>query len=234
MANYIQYFSPELRAIKGERWASREKGKDNFFPFGSRKFEWKEEIEKELPENFYENRKIGENENKICQLIRKDLIKEFIAYINQNNISLNINIEPSIFETNLFLIEKSIEAEESNRFNSREHKQISLIKYAAFFGSIQIFNYLVSNKVSMSFDLWFYAIHGQNAEIIHQIEEQNNFYPGFEKKLIKEAIKFNHNDMVNYFINNCPQNETKNDLISNDNYNTVKSLEYYNFAFITS
>ena len=48
---------------------------------------WINEINKEIPENFYELRKIGENESYICKLIREDSVKEFIVYMNKNNIS---------------------------------------------------------------------------------------------------------------------------------------------------
>ena len=51
-AKYPQYFAPELRTSV-------------FF----------KPIQNELPENFNENRKIGENESKIFQLIRKDMLK---------------------------------------------------------------------------------------------------------------------------------------------------------------
>ena len=44
---------------------------------------------KPFPESFENNRKIGENPNYICQLIRNDSIEEFIAYVNRNQISLS-------------------------------------------------------------------------------------------------------------------------------------------------
>ena len=47
------------------------------------------------------------------------------------------------------------------------------MEYAAFFGSIQIFQYLKINGVEMNQELWLYSIHGKNAEIIHLIEERH-------------------------------------------------------------
>ena len=91
----------------------------------------KQHFFQEFTNEFFEKRKIGENDNHICQLIRKDLIEEFIVYVNRNNISLESLINPSIFETNSFLL---------------KNKEVSLIEYAAFFGSIQIFQYLKINK----------------------------------------------------------------------------------------
>lgn len=94
--------------------------------------------------NFYELRKAGENDSPICQLIQKDLIKEFIVYVNKNNTPLNSLIEPSIYETNSFLNSKQFCV--TCDFNLYEYlvkrnDNLSLINYAAFFGSIQIFNY---------------------------------------------------------------------------------------------
>ena len=59
---------------------------------------------KQLPDNFFKQRKIGQNENYICKLIREDSIDEFITFVNQHNYLPNSNIERSIYETNSFLI----------------------------------------------------------------------------------------------------------------------------------
>ena len=90
-------------------------------------------ISKEITENFEENRKIGENHNHICKLIRNDLIDEFISYVNLKNIPLQTKIDNSIFETNLGLIDSNI----------------TLIDYAAFHGSTQIFKYLYLNNAKI-------------------------------------------------------------------------------------
>ena len=58
--NYKFYFRPEIEEILNKDAKSTE-----------------------LPNKFYENRKIGENESELCELIRKDLIKEFIIFVNQ-------------------------------------------------------------------------------------------------------------------------------------------------------
>ena len=89
--------------------------------------------------NFDKKRRIGENETYICQLIRTDSIEEFVAFINKTNTSKNGKIKRSLFETNSFLIKK---------------KETSLIEYAAFFGSIQIFQFLRINEVPLSQSLW--------------------------------------------------------------------------------
>ena len=97
----------------------------------------KQEIEQEMKNiypdifvNFEEKRQKGENDSYLCELIRTDSIEDFISYVNQKNISLSSKIKSSIFETNSFLVEK----------------EPSLIEYTAFFGSIQIFQYLLNKK----------------------------------------------------------------------------------------
>ena len=140
---YPQYFISEIKPFINKSW----------FPKNNA---WVEEIKKEIPENFYEKRKAGENDSYICELIRNDSVENFVQYITKNCYSLNSKIIQSIYETNSFLI-KNI--------------QPSLIEYAAFFGSIEIFQYLKMNNVEMNQSLWFYAIHGNNPEIIHLLEE---------------------------------------------------------------
>ena len=167
----------------------------------------------EIPENFEENRKIGENEDYICKLIREDLIEEFIIYVNKTTYSLKNSIKPSIYETNLLLIQN----------------KTSLIEYAAFFGSIQIFKYLFMNGVELTPSLWIYAIHSQNEELIHLLEEKN-VQPKFKsfEKCLEEAIKCHHNNVANYIQNNYFQDD-KNSF--SDQFTVC--LKYYNFAFIS-
>ena len=91
----------------------------------------------------------------ICSLIRQDSVVDFITHVNRYNISPLSRISPSIFETNPFLIDNT---------------NTSLIEYSAFFGSIQIFRYLLMNNAELTPSLWLYAIHSKNAELIHLLE----------------------------------------------------------------
>lgn len=107
-------------------------------------------------DSLYETkRSIGENDELICKMIRDDDIDKFVPYVNQNCISLNSNIKSSLYETNSFLI---------------ENKNTTLIQYAAFYGSIRIFNYLRMNYVELESSLWLYAIHSNIADMIHLLE----------------------------------------------------------------
>lgn len=158
-------------------------------------------------EHFQLNRKNGENESQICEIIRKDSLEEFINFVEQQNISLiDTKIEPTIFETNLFLIDK----------------QPTLIEYSAFFGSFQIFKYL-SQKVKLTSSLWLYAIHGNSKELIH-ILEQNHVKPGFlkSKELLIESIKCYHDDITKYIQKSIYKKEIAQSMI----------IPYYNYEYI--
>ena len=177
-------------------------------------------IDKNIFDSFEEKRKKGENDSYLCELIRNDSIELFIAYVNRTNYHLSNLIEESIFETNSFLIK--------NRPN--------LIEYAAFFGSIQIFQYLYFNKVELESSLWFYAIHGKNAEIIHILETNNVLPPKKSyEKCLKESIKCHHNDLANYIINNLiDKNDFEKNIINNFSENINEySIRYFNFYFFT-
>ena len=128
--------------------------------------------------NFDNNRKLGEDNSYICQLIRYDSIDEFISFTNQNNLSLSSKIQSSIFETNSLLMQK----------------EPTLIEYAAFYRSVKIFQYLQSNHIELTPSLWFYSIHGQKLDLIFNLEE-NNAIPETASyaKCFEESIKCHHN-----------------------------------------
>ena len=149
-------------------------------------------------------------------MIQKDQIKEFIIYINKNDYPINSIIDPSIYETNNFILKQS---------------KITLIEYAAFCGSIQIFSYLRQNGAKLNSSLWLYAVHGQHPEIFNYLED-NKILPSendnisFEK-IFKESIKCHHIDVANYIQENYLQNENE---YSEDKL--VNNLKYCNFMFV--
>ena len=143
-------------------------------------------------------------------MIRQDSIKEFVSYTNRNYISIKSQIEPSIFETNPFWI----------------NKKPTLIEYAAFFGSFLTFQYLRLNGVELNSSLWLYVIHSNNAEMIH-------FLGGLFGKCIKISIKCHHNDIANYLINNLVDYTEKQFNIVANYYGNVYSfaIKYHNYCF---
>lgn len=190
-ANYHFYFFSEMK------------------PFLDSKL--REEIEKEIQSDYEEKREIGENDSYLCEMIRSDLIDQFISFVNQQNIFLESKIKPSIFETNSYLI----------------GKEITLIEYAAFFGSCQIFKYLYLNKVRTNRSLWFFAIHSDNPEMVHLLEvsEIRPEYNSYQK-VIEESIKCHHNEMANYFLINHLNDK-------NENFRFI-SFRYYNYCYFPS
>ncbi|KAK8838677.1 hypothetical protein M9Y10_032714 [Tritrichomonas musculus] len=202
-AKYLEYFYPEFEPYIEE----------NIKKFISDQIP--ELNEKASRDEFDIKRESGENDSYICQLIQKDSVVDFITYIEKTKISPNSTVQPSIYETNLFLIDKNP----------------TLIEYSAFYGSIQIFKYLYQKNLELDHSIWLYAIHGKNAEIIRFLEEHEKealqvSYP----YLIIESIKCHHNDITDYFRDNV--NDIFKDCKIKDHLYR-KGLKYYNFSFFT-
>lgn len=200
---YIQYFSPELATFNDPSMKT-----NLILDFYS-----------ELPKDFYEKRRIGENDDFVSKIIREDSIDEFISFVKKEDYSLESKIINSVYETNSYL-SKVI--------------QISLIEYAAYFGSTQIFKYLYQNGVKLDEQLWLYAIHGDDPEIIHILEEEKPIK--LQEIHIKECIKCHHNHILNYMMTNYSDKENDYENIDcKQNYrrNIVRHcFHYYNFCFL--
>ena len=193
--NYHFYFYPEIKDFLSEECQQ----------------EYKCELLSTDPDKFEQKRKIGENDNYICQLIQNDSINEFVIYLNKTNLPLTSKIELSIFETNTYLL----------------NNHPTLIKYSAFFGSIQIFKYLISKGVELPPSIWIYAIHGGNMQIIqilrdNQIDPKDDSY----KQCFKEAIRFHNNNLANFLRDNFFKEP-----IENDSEIFMQCLKYYNFNY---
>ena len=184
-SSYCQYFAKEIKDFKNNQDLTQ------------------------LPDNYEENREIGENDSYICKMIRKDSVVDFITYINTTNYPLKGYVPHSIFETNSLLTNST-----------------SLIEYAAFYGSIQIFQYLKYQEVPLSKSL-VYAIHSNNPEIINICEDDTK-----DTNLIREAfyesIKCFHTDIFYYF------KDKYDSSYFSGNYNEYEQvvLEFNNFEFI--
>ena len=64
------------------------------------------------------------------------------------------------------------------------------------------------NEVKLGPSLWIYAIHSNNGELFHLLEEFNVDLPDdWFQMFLKEAIKCHHNDIANYILNNKIDNK---------------------------
>ena len=189
-ASYHSYFAPEINSFIDQISI--------------------ENIDKEKYDLFQSKRIIGENDDDVSQMIRKDMIEEFITHTQKTGLSLFSTIKSSIFETNSFLIDK----------------EPTLIEYSAFFGSAQIFKYLYLNQVELTPSLWIYSIHGDHPEIIHILEE-NKIEPIDDsyKECLIESIKCHHNEIANYIL--------KNYLNDGEKLIASKILKFHNFLFFS-
>lgn len=170
----------------------------------------------DLGDDYEEKRLIGENDEYICEVIRKDLIEEFIILIYKKNLPLETTIKMSIFETNSLLLKKPP----------------TLIQYSAFFGSLQIFKYLYFNQKEKDPSLWIYAIHSANPEILgflenNKLEPKDPTY----KECLKESIKCHHNEVANYILKNFINEEDENNF--NENVYSY-GFHYHNYSFFPS
>ena len=227
-AGYPQYFHPEIQPFVKKKW---------FTKYEVDKNKWILEIRRKLPENFYEKRKKGENDTELCEMIRKCKIKEFVMYINQCNISPNAKIQPSIYETNPFLIKKQVHLLNINQKGIYQFfpctvqlDGLSMIEYAVFYGSFQIYDYLRFKVDDLKESLWPLSIYSQNLRLIHSFEDDivdlndNTDY----KLAFYESIKCHNDDIENYFLNNFLQEEE----VKKWPKTIYQSLKYYNFEFL--
>lgn len=216
-AKYPQYFSPEIKVFINE--SSYNNYQKEYFI--NNLYTGKDEIPNffnKLPENFDELRKIGENDDHICELIRNDSLDDFIICITKNENLKQTIIAPSIYETNPFLT----------------FTNPTLMEYVTFFGAIKIFNYLLLSSQKLEPSIWPYAIHSNNAEIIHILEENkiepeitDNSEQNIYAKCLEESIICYHNNIGDYLKNEHFQNDDMNSFWFNE-----LCFKSYNFSFI--
>ena len=132
---------------------------------------------------FFENRKIGHCEWELADIIRRDDVGAFQDYINQTNMNLDTQIHPTVFESD-------------QTINSRFTPLPTLMEYAAFFNSINIFKYLWMNHATLTELLPRYAISGGNCEMVHMCEERKSLC--FNEECLNIAVVYHHGDMADY------------------------------------
>ncbi|OHT06859.1 hypothetical protein TRFO_25034 [Tritrichomonas foetus] len=137
-----------------------------------------------LIDNFYRFRILGHGFNMLQLSIENDDLNKFIELTNITN---KFNYREK-FTYSLFESDKNI-------------KSVDVIQYALAFGSLNIFKYLVMNKVEIIKDDLKYAIIGGNRDIINIIENDVKILFD-DMKYFQIAIKYHQNVLFNYFINN--------------------------------
>lgn len=213
LMGYPPYFAPEIKPFINEKWFQK-KIQDEEVYWNNKKLE---DFCNELPENFYENRERGESESKLLKLIREDSMIEFVKFTNSNEIDLHMEIELSMYETNSLFIDFF----NNNQNRIYDYVPVNLIAYAAFFGSLQIFNYLLNKGVRNHYLLKF-AIHGANTRIFRIIENAIDFTE-FAEESFNDAIRY-HNNYFALFI--------RSNYVYYARLYTYVALKYYNFYFV--
>ena len=128
----------------------------------------------------------GQNIDHIATIIRADDLNAFQSSFpsNAKASSFNVLIKPSRYETFDFVRSFS--------------KKPVLIEYAAFFGAIKIFKFLLQKKVEISETLIDFAVAGGNLDIIRLLE---NNYCIFDSECVAIAVEFHRPDLIDYFVN---------------------------------
>ena len=147
----------------------------------------------------------GQNEDEIATIIRNDKVKSLNKALRFDDSILNSTIRSSRYETFDFI----------ESFG----KKPSLIEYAAFFGSVNSFKYLLKCGAEMSDILPEFAVAGGRIEIIHLLEKQKCF--SFESECLQAAVEFFQFELIGYFIS------TSN--LKHSVFNLFESIKHFNY-----
>lgn len=160
-------------------------------------------------ENFEKKRQEGENDSDLCRSIRKDSLDEFISIYNDQSLGPISTVPRSVFETNILLAKNAV----------------TILEYAAFFGSISIVDFLLKKGKKPPKTLWIYAIHSGSIEMIHFLEENGNKPEKcFYEKYFLTAIKCHCNDIAHHIFDTYFEDKNKKFY--------EQCFGYYNFEFL--
>lgn len=104
-----------------------------------------------------ESKKQTFSKKKLKDIIKNDNLDEFIDFVNKTELKIDGQIPNSSFDYDF-------------RFKKNPP---TFVEYAAKMGSLNIFKYLISSKVSVPKNVREEAIYGGNTEIIHIVEDLN-------------------------------------------------------------
>lgn len=143
------------------------------------------------------------SKKKLKEIIKKDDLNEFIDFINRTGLKIEEKIPNSSFDYD-FRFKKS---------------PPTFIEYAAKMGSLNIFKYLISNKVPISNNIREDAIYGGNTDIIHIVEELGISY---DMKCLSVSIESRNIPVYEYLKNSVGLKIGIDQLIT-----SIKSLNIY-------
>lgn len=176
--NFILFYLIEY-GIKSEEILQQITPKVNSMAF------WSHLKDKEGSQEHIEKIKKGENLDSIPNAIRHDdsdtLQKLFIS----TNFKINDRATSSEYEIYGFMNKKS-----------------TLVEYAAFFGAVKCFKYLMLNGAKYPRYVFEIAIAGGNSEIIHLIEQNESFF--ISNNSAYNGILFHRQDIFEWLISNYP------------------------------
>lgn len=200
--NMLKYFYPEITE-KVPNYYSKYANVDELNIFLN-------ENENKTAE-FKEKRNKSVNENEVCQFIIKDDCEGLKNYLNDHSdVDLNSCVPFSLFEPTCFV-------------QSFTEDGMHFIEYAAFFGSFQVFNFLIENKVSIQPKTIEAAIIGGNSDIIHLLEEKSKIIMKIDYFLV--AVNSYQNEIANQIVK-------KNSSISFSPEILCSIIPSYNLQFI--
>lgn len=89
-------------------------------------------------------------------------------------------------------------------YNIFDHKTPTFIDYAALYGSIKCFKYLLLNDASINNNSLYYALSGGNTEIIKIVDQRSTDLQSelSDDKTIKPAIVIHRNDLFDWIFEN--------------------------------
>lgn len=200
--SYLTYFYPEIKEQYNE---SPTYYKYSFSlikkSIDSLGYKFTDTDEKSYLEKFTELRSNGKNPDPIALAIRDDDIERLQNLLYQTNTLPNQVVHKSIFERFVFINIQSL----------------TLIEFAAFFGSIQCFKFLYNQISELPETVATFAAAGGNYDIIHLCEKREI---DFNHESLVVSIRFFRSELSTYFEENFNIKKSMDEV--------SKSIIYYN------
>lgn len=178
-----QQFLLKLQSIPSDKWlyfhdiiqkdfpSEYEQKRQFFEPF----------LTPEFLSTFEDCRKKGLNNHPVALAIRYDDLLQLQSIISSTNLSIEAKVPLSIFERVPLFTTFS--------------KGVPLIEYAAYYGSINCFKFLLMSGSELKDDLFSFAIFGGNYDIIHILEDHHAPI----SLALRTSICIHQNELTDYF-----------------------------------